>query len=414
MHSAFRGTTQGGLALRLEGELDIERLIVSLRAIQKRHEILRCVIERHDDVFCFVTSDNDVLPFSMLCRANDADWRKQLERFSNELISARCLWHVVLLTPDSAVDDQTYDILLFVHHAIMDGTAADTFLEDVLEHYVQSRSTPLQQIPLPPAAESAVPASMQLDWDEFVAWQRGIPNVNTSLALLAHHELAPLAKRHTLFETVELSAAQTAHIEQRAKSRGVTLNSWLSAALLSAVGKHTPSRNRLVLHSTFSLRRLCAPRIGATDIACCIAIISTAHDVPPAGMRELALEHQGALARAVLQQTKQPKQVRVPELSAGMKTLHELAHFTHDIAFTFGESRLKPQYGPLGLRHLYPVVNRSLGNIALAVHGVRLNGRCHFTFNHTAPLQPKSWAEQVRRSFVEALHDEADPTVFLA
>lgn len=405
MHSLFRGTTQGGLALRVEGDLDVERFTASLCVVKARHEILGCVIREHDDRFYFVKSNSNVPLLSVMRRTYDDDWHTQLQELNNEPIPAQTLWRVVVLTPAGSADAPIHDILLFVHHAIMDGTAADTFLGDVLEHYAGLLPETEHPVPLPPPAEYAVPSSLQLNWDEYKVWQRDLPNANAALTVLPHNDEAPLSARQTLFDTVKFTATQTADLEQQAKSCGATLNSWLSAMLLSAVGEHTPSRERLVLHATFSLRRLCIPRIGETDIACCMAIISTIHDMPPTEIRDLALEYQGAFARAVLQQTKQPKRVILSELKTAMAALPELPYFTHDIGFTFGESRLKPQYGSLSLRHLYPIVNRSLGNLALSVHGVRLNGHghCYFTFNHTAPLQHKNWVEKVRQSFMDTL-----------
>lgn len=401
LHAGFDGSTQGGLAMRIEGELDGTRLAAALERVKARHEILSCVIEEREGSLYFVKADVP-LPLTLCSVDDDSAWRAVLAELNDQPLAASSLWRIVVLSRDVQGGAPVHDLLLFVHHALMDGSAADNFLEALLEAYagVGQEGTVLA---LPPAAEHAVPPMLQLEREAWAAWQKSVPAANAGLAPLPHRAHAAQAARHTQFDTVQLDASLSAALEARARAAGSTLNSWLSAALIQAVGAHTPGRERLALYSTFSLRRLCAARIKPDDIACCMAIVGTAHALPVQDLEMVAREHHAALAKAVLQQTRQRSSYRLDELRADMASLKEATGFALDLAFTFGESRLKPQYGPLRVVHLYPIVNRRAGNVALAVHGVRFNGCCHLTFNRTDPLQSGQWAGQVRQAFIDAL-----------
>ena len=406
MQSGFNGTTQGGLALRVEGELDTARFADALRHVQARYALLRCVIVPNASTgqFCFAEpAQPAALPLQVLERLSDTHWQTLLQSLNDQpLPASEQLWHMVILQAP-AHQPQQHDLLLRVHHALMDGTAADTFFDAVLACYAQGSAQVLPDVPVPPAAEHAVPASLRLSWADYLAWQRAQPNLNASLPALPHQATPPLSARHSAFSTCALTAAQTSALEHAAKAQGVSLNSLLSAALLEGVSAAVPGRAELVLHSTFSLRRLCAPRIHPTELACCMAIVSTLHPVPAPSLAAQAQTHHAALARAVLQQIKQAAEVDTAAVQNGMAALAQQTQFTSDIAFTFGESRLKPRYGDLAVLHLFPVVNRRLGNLAVAVHGVRLNGACHLTFNHTAPLQDATVVALMQQRFMANL-----------
>ncbi|PXX79235.1 condensation domain-containing protein [Rivihabitans pingtungensis] len=406
MQSMFHGSTQGALAVRLEGELNIQHLHQALQRAVYDFPIMRTVIAECDGQPCFVDGASGALPVTVVAREQDDDWRKVLARLNDQpLDAARQLWRLVVLTPTQVTPGQPpcHDLLLCLHHALMDGTAADTFLHRVLTYCTHPACPPQDARPrsVPPAAETVLPTKMQMTWSEFVGWQREQQAQLPVLPPLPHLATMPLQARRTALATMHVDAGQLARLMDWAARQDVTLNSVLSAALLLAVDAHTPGREQWALYTTFSLRRLCAAQIDEHDVGCCMTVLPTVHRVSGQEVGSLAREHQHALARAVMRQTRVPVSVDVAQLREALMPLRHLTHFVSDLGLTFGESRLQSAYGDLRIRHFYPSVNRSLGNLALAVHGVRLNESLFLTFNHTVPLQSADWVDRVMSRFMD-------------
>jgi hypothetical protein len=196
----------------------------------------------------------------------------------------------------------------------------------------------------------------------------------------------------------------TADIERFCQTKGVTFNSYVAAALLRSVRRHTPARDRFALYTAASLRRL-RSSAPLDDYGCALSIVPTFHRID--GERPLvsiAAEHQQALLKSFVAYGRPPADYSIRALQDAVGRLADSRVFVHDIGFTYAESVLRPG-GGLAIEHAYVAANRSAGNVAVVLHGLRIGTRTFFTLSHTEPLQDARWAAEVGASLQTALRD---------
>lgn len=405
MQQHFRGTTQGALALRIKGEVDPVRLERSLSLLMERYDILRATIREYDDALYFFVGPANGVPLTTVTRGAGETWSDILQRENEKPLNGRDnLWRVVLALPEEPAADDIHDIIIIVHHAIMDGTAADTFIDELLNEYVggtdEIRSASIE---LPDDAESRLPSALQMPWSEYQSALKKISPSTSGAQTDAHKQSVPLEKRRTLVHPVEFEEAQCNKIQAFCDEHGLALNSLFSAALICAVKKASPHRSHLGFNTTFSLRRLC--RSAEDEVGCFMNVVPTEFPVsdPGCDRTRIAEEHQVELSKAIMMHSKVPREYDLGNMESMIGSLKDIGTFSGDIGYTFGNSRVKTHYGPLEVSQLYATVNRSLGNLSVAAHGVKIATRCYFTLNYTWPLQDTHWATEVTHEFVRTL-----------
>lgn len=398
MHTLLRGSTQGVVALRVRGHLDPQRFVAAVEQVARAHELLRARIVERDGSFAFECRRDAEANVRVLLRSSDDEWLRVVQgEVESPLDPSRALYRLTLLADAPSSNDA--DIVLSVHHAIMDGSAVDNFLDQVLTAATNLGPVELAHHALPPPAEQMLPKRMRLSWADFCETQRSLGE-RLAVPRPPYLAQAPIEERRTKTAFVALEATQVAALERYAEARNCTFNALASVALVCAVQTASPQRKRVLLNSTFSLRRLCSG-LGSDDLGCYMSIVPTLHD-SSAGARdlgELAAEYHAALSAAILQNVRCPLEAPAEALRKSTLALLAAREFVQDVGLTFGESSLRESYGPLSLVHMYAAVNRSAGTLAAVVHGVKIAGKACFTLNYTAPLQSDAWANQVTARF---------------
>jgi hypothetical protein len=399
MHALFAGTTQGAFALRVRGPLDVAAFTRAVDLVRRRHAMLNAVIVQDGGEFRFASRPEDGIErVSVRRREGEDTWLRVLhDENHTPLDPGRQLWRVVVLAPAPG-EEPVHDLLLIMHHAVMDAGGADTFLGQVLEEVTgttQSEHAPLTAIP--PAAESATRSA--IPWERFLAAQREQAEKTRAVNPPPHLEAAPLAARRTVVAPFRLDAEHRRAADAFCADRGVSFNSYVSAALLSSVLAATPERRSFALYTAVSLRRVC-DGIREDDFGCYLSVVPTFHEVPASGfdLGALAAEHHQSLQRSFLSYARPPADYPTADVLRQMEGLTALRTFANDVGFTYAESRLRTSYGPLRLEHAYVAANRSIGNVAIILHGLRLGEEVFFTLSHTAPLADSRWAAKVQRA----------------
>lgn len=403
MHSLFLGTTQGALAIRVHGPLDLDALARAARVVQARHALLGVVIVEDDDLF-FARPTAISPRLEIKPRRWDGEWLDEMQHGNHVLLDTRShLWRLVVLAPGRG-EPPVFDLVLFMHHAVMDASGADTFFDELLALTAAGAGSEDAQVPdeVPPAAEAC--CSVNCSWDRFLQIQQQLAKETLAVAPPPHRAEAPLSERRTVVAPMRLGSDQMGAVARSVDAAGVTFNSYVSAALLAAVRRQSPDRDRFALYTALSLRRLC-DGIKESDFGCYLSVLPTFHHLkaPSISLGDLADEHQRSLQKSFLVYGRPPADHDTRALRESMKRLLEIRTFVGDIAFTYAESRLRPSYGPLRVSHAYVAANRTIGNVAVVLHGLKLNNEVFFTVSHTEPLQEGRWAAQVREELAGLL-----------
>lgn len=407
MHTLYNGSTQCTQAIRLNGTLNVSRLVAAVKIVKYTHEFLNVKIEECSGGLRFTAIDDDLVPVQVAERDSNIAWFNQMQRSCNSPLNVDgYLWNLLLLVSNDP-ESTSSDLLLTFHHAIMDGAAVEVFIDSLLTTYASLDKGHVlksgkRQVPL--AAESLLDKSMILNWDEFAEKQKQSSQVRNG-GFSKHLRSAPLNSRETKSICLELDAKTGGELVTYCNERKLSLNSYLSAALLHSLARCIKDRDNFTLSTAFSLRQMCGHRLEPGELGCYIAVVGTHHrlDVNARNIDALAREHQRMLFSAVVKEAKHPTDYDLGDLKKGIRKLEDIDAFVHDAAFTLGEFKLSNNYGALSIESIYATANRSVGNLWVAVHGVKINDAIFITLNYTEPLQDGAEIMRVTEGFIETL-----------
>jgi hypothetical protein len=406
MHARLAGTTQGALGLRLHGPLDLERLVLAAHAVKARHALLDAVIVEHEGELCFAHGGGEGAsvvvhppsPASVGLRDAMAAENEQL------LEPERCTWRLAVYPHPGP--EPIHDLVLVMHHAILDARGTDLVLDELLRLCTGDSLEPLERpCSVPPAAESACATTWS--WERFCTTQASVAEQVAAIGVPKHRVPAPLAERRTIVDGFVLDAASSTELRARATTIGASVSAMICAALLAAVRAHSPGRRRFAAFTAVSLHRLC-PAVREEQLGCYLSVVPTFHELPSStvDLESLALEHQAALHRSFLAYGRPPVDHPTPQVRASFERLAGIDAFINDVGFTHAESRLRERYGELRVGDVHVAARRSLGNVAIVAHGLELGDRISVTVCHTVPLQDSEWAAAVTLTLERSLRCE--------
>lgn len=402
MHTRLGGTTQGALGLRLHGALDLERLVHAADEVKARHALLDVVIVEHDGEPCFARGGGEGASVVVHPRSPAPASVLDAMAAENERIlePERCTWRLAVFPYEGPAP--IHDLVLVMHHAILDARGTDLVLDELLRLCAGERLEPCEPSPVPPAAETACATTWS--WARFCEVQAAVAEQVAAIGVPGHRERAPIAARRTVSEGFVLDAAASAALRERAASAGTSVSAMICAALVLAVRAHSPERRRFAAFTAVSLHRLC-PAVREEQLGCYLSVVPTFHELASEApeLEPLAREHQAALHRSFLAHGRPPADHPTPQVRASFERLAGLDAFTNDVGYTHAESRLRERYGDLRVGAMHVAARRSLGNVAIVAHGLELGDRISLTVCHTVPLQSSAWAAAVTHTFERSL-----------
>ena len=265
--------------LRLAGRPDEERLRRALAGLQRRHPLLRARLERRGSRWWFDVGESAPIPLRRVERQSDEAWRPVAEEELNTALEigtaplARC----VLVA--SAADDAASEIVICLHHAIIDATSGATICRQLLEMCAGGVAAPVESGELPPRPE-----------DRFPPRFRGLSRYPRIVAFVGRRlaeELRYLWRSRGVRSPVPAGPARcrvlparlgkkaTAALVRRCRRERVPVNAAVNAALLRAVQGHRYD-NRPVPLRYFAfpdLRSYLRPPMGADAVASYLSIM---------------------------------------------------------------------------------------------------------------------------------------------
>lgn len=411
-HLLAAGTTQGTLMLRINGSINVDDFIRCVDAIRNEHQILKVVIQKLVDKYYFVEPESVAENARYFRRGGSADeWEHVMHSESLELLdSGRQLWRFSLY---EYVNEPapTYDLVLVMHHAIMDAVGSEFLLDQILSKLGRCEPAVFPEscvVPVPVSMESD--AISACDWNRFVAVQGGVKQALGKIALQPHLADVPVTERITHTLPFSVQEAQVRMLDDFCEYHEVSLNSLLSVLFVQAVYQSTDKRNTFALFSALSLRPLC-PNVPASGLGCYLSVVPTihqrGHDVD---LVEEARQHKVKMNQAFVDVGRWvPERFETSVVESMMQDALASTQFSNDIGFTFAETGLKDEYGSLKLVHQNVTARRSLGNVALILHGLRKEHTMTFTLSYVEPIQSRDYALKVKTAFtglIASLLDE--------
>ncbi|MEM7355293.1 MAG: condensation domain-containing protein [Acidobacteriota bacterium] len=297
--------------LRLARAPSAEVLRRALKALQLRHPLLRrCIVDDGRRGPCFARCGGREIPLQPVPREDDEAWIRAAEVELGRRIdveSGPLLRCARLASPSGG------EILLTLHHAIMDAASAVNLCQElltvcaVLENGGEAATGDelTRSLPALPAAEALFPPAYQ-GWRRRAALARFILRqirseaVDRWRASGCWHAPAAGPDRCRIL-TFRLSEAETTALVRRSRQRRVTLNSVFDAAQLLAVARHRYRGQSLPLrHLIFAnLRPYLEPPIAAKNLGAYFAMLRLSSRVHPGlELWELATEIQAEFLAA--------------------------------------------------------------------------------------------------------------------
>ena len=224
--------------LRMESAPPPEKVKAALGVLQKRHPLLRAKIVEGQKQPYFESLPSIEFTFKILERTGDEAWREaaEIEMAAGHDSIVGPLFRAVYLYRDGRGD-----LILSVHHAIMDAASGVNLLDELLR-LCAWEATQLPALEIPPAVEERFPAPYKGLW-------RGIATMGYAFSQMADTFRYQWRNRGKRLPPVRLGGG--GHIatlilpedladvlSRHGRKRGITLNTLMNAALMLATDRH--------------------------------------------------------------------------------------------------------------------------------------------------------------------------------
>jgi hypothetical protein len=259
---------------------DPEKVRQALTLLQRQHPFLRATLyAQGSDYYLEIGSDAPTIPVEVISRLDENHWQEVAAAELNREIGQdnTPLMRLTYLRP--AKTDGPAELIFTYHHSIIDATSGVRLLEQLLTLSTDDHTAvPDARFALSPAEEH-FPASIR--------GIRALPQMVNYLARQMADELryrwqARGTRPQPIHPTAlcaiitrKLDAATTTQLVQQSRRRRTTLNSLMSAAMLSAVHKYLYDSQPMPLRAIMfgNLRPYLEPPIPAEDLGCMITML---------------------------------------------------------------------------------------------------------------------------------------------
>lgn len=391
-HAELGGTTQCTYELLLHGRAEPEGLRRAAQETFGKYASLRVVIVERGGALHFVMDDDfSRIEIRAATLPSPASWKREVDRELHEPLDAgKALWRVALL---SAEGSERHCLVFTFHHAIMDFSAFNEVLMDLLrrmdqEQAEQGAST---SIPLPPAI------------DAFLSPREVEPRAGAARPIpWASH--APLCGRRTRALLDELGAADLARLDALCERERITLNAVLSAILARAAVDAGICTSPVSFKTAVSLRD-CARAASAEPIVmgCYMAVAEAELEVDGRGDTALARALERGLMASVVRDCLGSRAFDTPGLRERLSALRSGGAFGGLGMTNIGTLDLPVSFQSFVLEDLVPLANRVAGNHAVVAHVYRSRGTLKTLLVYPEPLLDARTVATIRERFRSGL-----------
>jgi hypothetical protein len=269
--------------LKLENPPEPDTVSRALEVLQQRHPLLRARVVNVGKTLLYEEISSPEIPFEVVERTAAELWQEVVpaemaHRFDPE--SGPLFRAVYLYQAESA------ELVLTLHHAILDAISGMNLLEELLRLSAGEVSD-LPELPLPPAPEDVFPAQYQGAGRYLKTAVFGLSQMLEMGAYLwatRKKRIPPVQLGgKSIIVTTRLPGTLVDTLSYQGRKKGITLSSMLNAAQLRALNQHVYG-GQTVQMRTFAfadLRPFTEPPTPPVDLVNCIAMMSVTIGVDP-------------------------------------------------------------------------------------------------------------------------------------
>lgn len=370
------------IAIFYKGPLSDENIRSALNQLQKRHQLLQCGIGKHQGRYFFEKLPPTAsLPLQVVPISVEQSWKDQTQLLLNTTFGInRPLLNAHFLRPDASTEQG--QILLHLHHALIDGISARLLLSEFLQLIGGETLNDLQD-PLKRAPSYPKP---------FQKWQ----GLGKRLRFLFKEIQGERqfyrkglrskipSKDQNAILSIELDKATSTRILRRAGTLRISPNSLISAAMLQAIykkrGTGAPQLMRSVAFA--DMRKRMEPPVEAQALGCHIAM--TRFSVTVSSKSTLISIAQDLWQHMYLAGKKgdlyffSQLATRMMKVSFGLKKFR----LANAALSYIGPLQLKKHYGPIELLNIRTYITNNRLGPSITAFGKYLFGKISLDLNY--------------------------------
>lgn len=396
-----------GVAVSIQGALDLELLRESLYLLFQRHHNLRCIIHQEADGYSFQdTADLDDIPLRVVKKTSSEQWKISFEEEIHQPFPTdRFLWKLLVLED---TDTNQHEIIASFYHAILDGISGYQFFDDLLNYYslLFHKTTPkFSPLPLLPSIERLV--GFHYPQEKYFTNMEKYP-----ASLWPYHEHVPVHLRKTKFFFRALDENSFISIATAAKKHRVSINSILHAALALGLARFHQKPLELQYHTPMQLRRHSKPPIGKEYLGCFISVLvmSCSNLQPHSPFWTLAKEYEKQIRSLIPTAGFSPAEFSLSNVTHQLNQSIDFCETHKSFPMRIGITNLgvlssNVDYPPLILRSFFFGSVHKIGRYPLFVYASSINKTMFISLEYTSPLLDSHSASAVWELFFTILEE---------
>ncbi|MCP4181341.1 MAG: hypothetical protein GY756_26565 [bacterium] len=411
------GSTNIASITTFKGKLNKQLLPKALSIVQNKHPNLRAkIVKDGKNKYEFIFKNKNYGYSLEIIDSNDEALVTSIieQNISKPYdIKKDYLWRSILLYGG---DKKTsiHRLIIFSHHAIMDGMSVLQFTRDFLYSLAaltKNKEINLPTLPILKSVEKNI--ERKTTWQEYLDKQLTLtinPSINQTVWKYPNH--AELKARKTKFITKTISAEIVTKLINKSREEQTTVNTALNAAvLLTFLKKQEKDYIELNMPTPVNMRVHCKPTISSDNMGNFINWM-------PVPMKCYKNSKFWEVARSYKETflNSFEKWGYNPEKCDGKYMLkNEVISFNcpDDIPPIFctvtnlGIAKFDDDYYPFTLESLNFACSFLSGGVGIAIICSTINGIMHLNFCYTEPIMDKAWLQDFIDNLISLLKDNA-------
>lgn len=396
-----------GVAVSIQGPLDLNLLRESLYFLFERHSNLRCIINYDaSESFLSETANLDNIPLRVVQKTSNEQWKVAFEEEIHQPFPTdRYLWKLLVLED---IDTNQHEFIASFHHCIMDGISGYKFFDDLLTYYslLFHKTKPnFSGLPLLPAIEKLV--GFKYPENKYFANMEKPPT-----SLWPYSEYVPLHLRKSKFLFRVIDETLFTSIATNAKKHGVSINSTLHAALGLSVARFHQKPLEMQYHTPMQLRGHSKPPIGKEYMGCFISVlvIPFSNLQPDTPFWTLAKEYEKQIRTLIPTGGFSPSTFALANVTQQLDRSIDFCETHKSFPMRIGITNLGSlssnlDYKPLTLRSFFLGSVHKIGRYPFFIYAASMGKSMFISLEYTSPLLDARSAHTIWESFFEILEE---------
>lgn len=386
-----------------------QALKTALGQLQAINPLLKVFIRKEKKHFRFVEDrENRPIPLKMIRRTGDKQWEEVAETELNTMFdhSISPLMRVTYIASDSAKDDS--EIIVSFHHAIIDAASFLPLIDKLLFLLGKVESgagleetDSLEPVPVSPLLNDVLPKPFRgprliFKLLPFMARQMGDESKYKKASKKIKDIPVPGSSENGILQT-SFSEEETLGLVKFTRSRRITLNSAITAAMLMAVNKHRYNSKKEMLRAIqfANLRPYLKPPVDEEGAGSFVAMIRSSIGIyPDVELADLAAD----LDKKFSKSAKRGDKFLYALLSKMLVKSTIKAHKARlgAVALSYaGAIKLKEQYGDISLKGIYASISNNCLGAELTAFGKIYRGCLTLDMNYLLAETSREFAEKL-------------------